>query len=156
MSVATRQAWSVEDSAQLYDIARWSDDYFHVSDDGTVLVSPDRNPANSIDLKQLVDRLAERGIRLPVLLRFNGILADRLQRLADCFAKAIEDHDYTGRYRCVYPIKVNQQRDVVQQIIHHGQHHGFGVEAGSKTGVDGRGGDDQSRNADRVQWVQGQ
>jgi arginine decarboxylase len=132
MSVATDRAWTIEDSAELYDIARWSDDYFHISDDGTLRVSPTRNPADSIDLKQLVDRLGERGIQLPVLIRFNDILADRLRQLNDCFAKAIDDHNYTNRYRCVFPIKVNQQRHVVQQIIQHGRQYGFGVEAGSK------------------------
>ena len=132
MSIATAPGWSIEDSASLYDLARWSDDYFHISNQGTLLVSPRRNPADSVDLKELVDRLGQRGIRPPVLIRFNGILADRLQTLQECFAKAITDHDYANSYRCVYPIKVNQQRDVVQQIIHHGRQFGFGVEAGSK------------------------
>jgi arginine decarboxylase len=132
MSVVTEQGWSIEDSVKLYDIARWSDDYFHISDEGTIRVSPGRHPADSIDLKDLVDTLGQRGIQLPVLFRFNGILADRLKVLNDCFAKAIDDHQYSGGYRCVYPIKVNQQRHVVQQIIQHGRQFGFGVEAGSK------------------------
>ncbi len=132
MSIATEQDWSIQDSADLYDIARWSDDYFHISDRGTVQVSPRRNPAESVDLSELVNRLRERGIKLPILFRFNDILADRLQTLNDCFAKAIADHQYTSDYRCVYPVKVNQQRHVVQQIIHHGRQYGFGVEAGSK------------------------
>ena len=132
MSVVIDQGWSIEESAELYDIARWSDDYFHISEAGTIRVSPGRDPANSIDLKELVDRLGQRGIRSPILIRFNGILADRLQVLNDCFANARADHHYTGSYRCVYPIKVNQQRDVVQQIIQHGRQYGFGVEAGSK------------------------
>jgi arginine decarboxylase len=132
MSIAAEQSWTIEDSAALYDIDRWSDDYFHISESGTVLVSPDRDPTNAIDLKQLVDRLSQRGLELPILIRFNGILADRLKRLHDCFALAIEDHAYRNCYRCVYPIKVNQQRDVVHQIIRHGRGYGFGVEAGSK------------------------
>jgi arginine decarboxylase len=132
MSIAVDQGWSVEDSAALYEIARWSDDYFHISDSGTLLVSPDRDPNNAVDLKELVDRLGQRGLDLPILIRFNGILADRLKRLNDCFAQAIEEHHYENRYRCVFPIKVNQQRDVVHQIIQHGRQYGFGVEAGSK------------------------
>lgn len=132
MSVATDQGWSIEDAAALYDIARWSDDYFHISDAGTLLVSPDRDPANAIDLKELVDRIGHRGLDLPVLIRFNGILADRLKRLNDCFERAIEEHEYKNGYRCIFPIKVNQQRDVVHQIIQHGSPYGFGVEAGSK------------------------
>lgn len=132
MSIATKQNWTIQDSADLYDIARWSDDYFHISDQGTIQVSPNRNPAESIDFRELVDRLGQRGIQLPILFRFNDILADRLQTLNDCFSKAIADHQYGNRYRCVYPIKVNQQRDVVQQVIQHGRKFGFGVEAGSK------------------------
>lgn len=132
MSVATRETWTIEDSAALYEIARWSDDYFHISEDGTLRVSPNRDPANSIDLKLLIDQLRERGLDLPILLRFNGILADRLRHLNDCFNQAIDNHGYQNRYRCVFPIKVNQQRDVVQQIIQHGGEYGFGVEAGSK------------------------
>ncbi|NNE01111.1 MAG: biosynthetic arginine decarboxylase [Pirellulaceae bacterium] len=132
MSVAKKSHWTVEDSAALYNIARWGEDYFHVSESGTVLVSPDRDPARSIDLKELVDNLSERGLGLPILIRFNGILQDRLTRLHDCFALAIDDHEYTGDYKCVFPIKVNQQREVVQQVIQHGREYGFGVEAGSK------------------------
>ena len=116
----------------MYDIARWGDDYFHISEQGTLLVSPERDPSSSIDLKELVQRLRERGLQLPILIRFNGILRDRVKRIHDCFAKAIDDHDYQNRYRLVYPIKVNQQRDVVQQVIRHGREFGFGIEAGSK------------------------
>lgn len=132
MSVAVSPTWTIQDTADLYDIARWSDDYFHFSDSGHLLVSPDRDPANAIDVKELVDRLGQRGLELPILVRFNGILADRLKRMNDCFTAAIDEHQYNGCYRCVFPIKVNQQRDVVQQVIAHGRQYGFGVEAGSK------------------------
>src|SRR6056297_181510 len=132
MSVATDKAWTIEDSAELYRLANWSDGYFHISDAGKLMVSPDRDPEGGVDLDELVDRIDQRGLDLPVLIRFNGILANRLKRLHDCFAKAIAEHDYRNRYRCVYPIKVNQQRDVVQQVIEHGREFGFGVEAGSK------------------------
>ena len=132
MSVSVDRCWSVKDSEDLYDIARWSGDYFHVAPNGNLCVSPKRNPAECIDLKRLIDQLGERGLELPVLLRFNGILADRLKHMHDCFTQAIESHQYQNRYRCVFPIKVNQQRDVVQQIIQHGREYGFGVEAGSK------------------------
>ncbi|MGB7324699.1 MAG: biosynthetic arginine decarboxylase [Rubripirellula sp.] len=131
-TTTTTPKWTVENSAELYDIERWSDDYFHISDNGTLAVSPDRNRANAIDVKELVDRLDQRGLDLPILIRFNGILADRLKRMNDCFAEAIDQHDYQNRYRCIFPIKVNQQRDVVQQVIAHGRQYGFGVEAGSK------------------------
>lgn len=132
MSVASEKRWTVQESAQLYEIEQWAGNYFHIASNGNLCVSPDRNSENSIDLKHLVDQLGERGLELPVLLRFNGMLADRLKHLNDCFLNAIESHDYQNRYRCVFPIKVNQQRGVVQQVIQHGREFGFGVEAGSK------------------------
>ncbi|TWT49109.1 Biosynthetic arginine decarboxylase [Rubripirellula amarantea] len=132
MKQALADRWTIKDSAAEYGIDRWGDDYFSISDNGTVLVSPGRDAQSSIDLKSLVDSLTDRGIELPILLRFNGILRDRLHRLNDCFAQAISDHQYENRYRCVFPIKVNQQRDVVQQIVTAGSKLGFGIEAGSK------------------------
>jgi arginine decarboxylase len=131
MSIA-ESSWTIDDAAELYDITRWSEDYFHISAAGTVLVSPSRDPSQAIDLKRLIDTLGQRGLQLPILLRFNGILQDKLKTIHECFAKAIADHDYRNIYRLVFPIKVNQQRDVVQQIIRHGREFGFGVEAGSK------------------------
>jgi arginine decarboxylase len=132
MSIAESETWTGADSAELYDINRWGDGYFHISPDGRFLVSPDRNPDKAIDLKDLVERLQKRGLDLPILVRFNGILQDRLRQLNDCFSRAIEDHNYENRYRCVFPIKVNQQREVVQKVIQYGSEFGFGVEAGSK------------------------
>jgi arginine decarboxylase len=124
--------WTIDEAAREYGIDRWGDDYFSISPDGHVLVSPDRRKDSAIDLKDLIDSLHDRGLELPILLRFNGILRDRLHRLDDCFRKAIEDHKYQNRYRCVFPIKVNQQREVVQQIVAEGATLGFGIEAGSK------------------------
>jgi arginine decarboxylase len=124
--------WTLDDAMAQYGIERWGDGYFSISNDGTVLVSPDPSQSGTIDLKALVDRLVERGLELPILIRFNGILRDRLRRMAKCFEKAIDDHEYTNRYRCVFPIKVNQQREVVQQIVSEGSLLGFGIEAGSK------------------------
>ncbi len=132
MSIAESEVWKGSDSAALYDINRWGDGYFHVSPEGRFLVSPDRNPEKAIDLKDLIDRLQQRGLDLPILVRFNGILQDRLRQLNDCFGRAIDEHDYQNRYRCVFPIKVNQQREVVQKVIQYGSEFGFGVEAGSK------------------------
>ena len=83
-------------------------------------------------MKELIERLQMRGLDLPILLRFNGILKDRLREMHDVFAQAIKDHDYKGKYICVYPIKVNQQRHVVEQVVQYGKVYGFGLEAGSK------------------------
>ena len=132
MSVAAYGSWSPSDSELLYEIERWADGYFRVSEQGHLLVTPDRDPAASIDLRNLVERLQKRGLELPVLVRFNGILEDRLRRLHDAFDQAISDYGYQNRYRCVYPIKVNQQREVVQKVIEYGRGYGFGIEAGSK------------------------
>ncbi|TWU23132.1 Biosynthetic arginine decarboxylase [Novipirellula galeiformis] len=96
------------------------------------MVSPSRDPEQAIDMKNLVDGLTQRGLDLPILIRFNGILRDRLKRLSESFADAIAEHEYNNTYRCVFPVKVNQQRDVVEQFAKHGREFGFGIEAGSK------------------------
>ncbi|MEX2115159.1 MAG: biosynthetic arginine decarboxylase [Pirellulales bacterium] len=124
--------WAATDAAELYDIARWGKGYFSIGDDGHVRVHPDKNPERAIDLKQLVDRLQMRGIDLPILIRFADILQHRLAEIHSAFARAIADHGYGGSYCCVYPIKVNQQRQVVEEVLRFGKPYQFGVEAGSK------------------------
>lgn len=129
--VPTR-SWSPVDASEFYDVPRWGKGYFSVGQNGQLLVHPDRDPSRFIDLKELIDRLQLRGLDLPILVRFNGILKDRLRDIHDAFATAIREHDYKGTYACVYPIKVNQQREVVEKIIEYGKPYGFGLEAGSK------------------------
>lgn len=124
--------WTTQQSAQEYGIDRWGSPYFSISPKGTVQVSPNRHDASVIDLKQLVDQLTDRGIQMPTLIRFNGILRDRLHTMDECFSNAIKQYGYTNRYRCVFPIKVNQQREVVKQIAAESHALGFGIEAGSK------------------------
>jgi arginine decarboxylase len=128
----TARGWTTTDAAEMYDVPRWGKGYFSVGTNGNLRVHPDRDPNRSVDLKELVDRLDLRGLDLPVLVRFNGILRDRLKELHDVFAHAIKEHDYKGKYACVYPIKVNQQRQVVEKIVEYGRPYGFGLEAGSK------------------------
>jgi arginine decarboxylase len=113
-------------------VPRWGKGYFSVNDRGHIQVHPTKEPHLAIDMKDLIERLQMRGLDLPILLRFNGILKDRLREINDVFAQAIKDHDYKGRYICVYPIKVNQQRHVVEQVVNYGKVYGFGLEAGSK------------------------
>lgn len=120
------------DAVELYDVARWGKGYFSVSADGHVLVHPTRDPERFMDLKQLVDTLVLRGIDPPILLRFPEMLGNQLAELKQVFDAAIAEHNYQGRYVCVYPIKVNQQRHVVEEINNYGRAHGFGLEAGSK------------------------
>jgi len=124
--------WSSIDAAEMYEVPRWGNGYFSVSRNGNVHVHPDRDPNRSVDLKELVERLQMRGLDVPVLLRFNGIIRDRLFVLHKAFSDAIREHGYGGSYACVYPIKVNQQREVVEKVVEYGREFGFGLEAGSK------------------------
>ena len=127
-----RRPWSTVDAAKLYGIQQWGSGYFSVNAEGHVAVHPTQDPAVSVDLKKLVDELRERDIALPILLRFTDILRHRMGRIHAAFAKAIVDHDYRGQYSCVYPIKVNQQKHVVEEVERFGREYGFGLEAGSK------------------------
>ena len=124
--------WSVQDAADLYCVREWGKGYFGVNERGHMVAMPTKDPNASIDLKQLVDDLSVRGINPPVLLRFTDILRHRVGDIAEAFRNAIADNAYQGEYRCVYPIKVNQQRRVVEEICDFGAAHGFGLEAGSK------------------------
>ena len=124
--------WKLHDSFETYDVKNWGKGYFGINKLGHVTVHPDKDPERSIDLKVLVDQLRDRGIQAPVLLRFTDILKHRIDEIAAAFRKAMDDYEYAGSYSCVYPIKVNQQRHVVEEVIHFGKEHSFGVEAGSK------------------------
>src|SRR5215813_6462001 len=124
--------WTIADAAELYEIDRWGKGYFTIGEQGHVKVHPTRDPNRSIDLKQLIDDLQRRGISLPTLVRFRDILADRLRELHEAFHGAITQHEYAGSYFHVYPIKVNQQRQVVEEVLDFGRQYQFGLEAGSK------------------------
>jgi arginine decarboxylase len=124
--------WSVKKSAELYGINYWGANYFRINDNGNVELRPQGDKGPALDLHHLVGDLTERGIRMPILLRFPDIIRSRIELLANCFSKAVEDAKYTGSYRGVYPVKVNQQKHLVEEIIEFGQFHRFGLEAGSK------------------------
>ena len=126
------ERWSIAKSVDLYDIDRWSHGYFSVNERGNVCMQVPGTNNQPIDLKELIDKLELRGIDAPVLLRFSAILRHRLREIHDVFQDAIREAGYSGSYFCVYPIKVNQQRLVVEEIIRFGKEFGFGVEAGSK------------------------
>ena len=125
-------AWRIEDSADTYDIHAWGKGYFTINSAGHVVVRPRGDPEQEIDLFELVQGLKERDLTTPVVVRFSDILAHRLQTLHDAFAQAIAENDYRNRYVAVYPIKVNQQRLVVEEVFRYGAQFGFGLEAGSK------------------------
>lgn len=124
--------WSTKKAIELYRVADWGQGYFSVNKRGHVSVHPTRQPSPAIDLKRLVNELRQRGLEPPLLLRFTDILKDRVEQVNQAFANAIADNEYRGAYRCVYPIKVNQQRHVVEEILRFGKPYGFGVEVGSK------------------------
>src|SRR6202166_1102325 len=124
--------WSIAEAGELYDVASWGKGYFSVEPNGHVWVRPDKDPARGIDLKELVDNLQLRGISLPILVRFAEILKHRLGEMHQAFSNSIGEHGYKGTYCCVYPIKVNQQRQVVEEVFKFGRPYHFGLEAGSK------------------------
>src|SRR5579871_6662596 len=124
--------WTTADAAELYDVASWGKGYFSVGKNGQVWVHPDKDPNRGLDLKELVDNLQLRGISLPLLIRFGEILKHRLGEMNQAFQNAIAEHGYRGTYCCVYPIKVNQQRQVVEEVFEYGRPYHFGLEAGSK------------------------
>jgi len=124
--------WSIAEAGELYDVASWGKGYFAVEPNGHVWVRPDKDPARGIDLKELVDNLQLRGISLPILIRFGEILKHRLGEMHQAFQNAIAEHNYKSSYCCVYPIKVNQQRQVVEEVFEYGRKYKFGLEAGSK------------------------
>jgi arginine decarboxylase len=124
--------WTVSDSAQLYGIPDWGKGYITVTAAGNVAVMPTKKPDVQVDLHEVIQGLRERGIHTPVLLRFNDLLTDRLREIRKAFDDAITDTQYQGKYACVYPIKVNQQRHVCEQIAQLAVELGFGLEAGSK------------------------
>ncbi|MGD9603853.1 MAG: biosynthetic arginine decarboxylase [Gammaproteobacteria bacterium] len=127
----TRDGWRVTDAIDLYDIHAWGRDYFSINPRGHVVVRPAAD-AREIDLLELVQGLAERDLTAPLVIRFSDILAHRLRVLHEAFAQAIAESDYRNHYVAVYPIKVNQQRLVVEEVFRYGAAYGFGLEAGSK------------------------
>ncbi len=124
--------WTPKQSSDLYRVPNWGAGFFSVSEDGDLLVHPRLSAGSAINLPKLASELDGRGVRRPILIRFSDILATRIEGLAGSFEEAIDEHDYEGRWRGVYPIKVNQQAKVVEEIIEYGAPFGVGLEAGSK------------------------
>ncbi|NIW25509.1 MAG: biosynthetic arginine decarboxylase, partial [Gammaproteobacteria bacterium] len=124
--------WSAEQSAELYRVASWGDPYFSVSAAGNVAVHPIDDSALSIDLPDVVAELNKRGVQLPVLVRFQDILRMQVRRLNEAFADAIAESGYSNAFRGVYPIKVNQLHEVVDEVLDAGRPYGLGLECGSK------------------------
>ena len=126
------RAWTIKDSLELYNVNGWGRDFFTINEAGHVEVTPGGAGSTKIDLKILVDDLRSRGLNLPLLIRFSDILRTRVEQLCGSFQQAIAENDYKGSYRGVYPIKVNQQRHVVEELVEYGRPFNLGIEAGSK------------------------
>ncbi len=130
---SSQPTWTVEQSKALYNIDGWGVGFFDINEKGHVIVRPDPDrPDASIDLFELSRDLEQQNVMLPVLLRFSDILKTRIEQLSERFHSAIREFEYTGGYTTVYPIKVNQQRHVVEEIVEFGITHGVGLECGSK------------------------
>lgn len=129
---AKSASWSPEKSAALYGINNWGNGYFRVNSNGNVIVTPHGEKGPSVDLYELTQELQDRGIRVPIMIRFPDIINRRVQLIHSCFQKAIADHAYKGQFCGVYPIKVNQQRHLVQELVRFGKNCKLGLECGSK------------------------
>ena len=123
--------WRIDDSAELYNINGWGRNYFSINDRGHVVVTPRAGMA-AVDLREVMDELKVKDISSPVLLRFPDILDNRIEKISHCFANAAETYNYTARNYMIYPIKVNQMRPVVEEIVSYGKRFNIGLEAGSK------------------------
>ena len=132
ISNSPRSHWRIEDSETLYRIEGWGQPYFSINAAGHITVSPKGERGGSLDLYELVKSLKLRNLGLPLLIRFSDILEDRIERLNACFAKAIARYNYGGVYQGVFPVKCNQQRHLIEDLVRFGKPHQFGLEAGSK------------------------
>lgn len=124
--------WGPEKSAALYGINNWGKGYFRVNQAGHVIVTPEGENGKCLDLFELTQDLMERGIRVPIMIRFPDIIKSRVELMHACFQKAFKDHNYKGQYQGVYPIKVNQQRHLVEELVYFGRNLRLGLECGSK------------------------
>ena len=129
----TKTSWTIEDSEQLYGIEGWGEPYFSINAAGNITVSPQgASRGISLDLYELVESLKKRNIGLPLLIRFSDILADRMERLCACMNRAIARYNYNGKYQGVFPVKCNQNRHLLEDLVRYGKPYQFGLEAGSK------------------------
>ncbi|MDE6633506.1 MAG: arginine decarboxylase, partial [Muribaculaceae bacterium] len=123
--------WRIEDSSELYNIQGWGLSYFSINEEGHVQVTPKAGYA-PVDIRKVLDELKLRDISAPMLLRFPDILDDRIRKITSCFKTASKEYKFEGQSYLVYPIKVNQMRQVVEEIVSHGNKYNIGLEAGSK------------------------
>src|SRR5277367_6000978 len=124
--------WSIESARALYNIQRWGAKYFDINDAGHVIAKPLQDAGVSVDLTDVIEEAKSRGLKFPVLIRFQDILRHRVEAINKAFQSSIAEFGYQGKYRGVFPIKVNQLREVVEEILEAGKPFNFGLEVGSK------------------------
>ena len=126
------EPWDVQRAREMYNIHRWGAKYFDINEGGRVIAKPLRDAGASVDLTDVIEEAKARGLKFPVLIRFQDILRHRVESINMAFRNAITEFNYQGRYRGVFPIKVNQLREVVEEILDAGKPYDFGLEVGSK------------------------
>ena len=126
------KTWGVSDSLKLYQIENWGNQYFNINPGGNLTVHPRQGMGPGIDLMNVVEEATAQGLEMPLLIRFQDIIRHRVIQLNEAFRKAIAEANYLGRYQGVYPIKVNQMREVVEEVVDAGREYDYGLEAGSK------------------------
>jgi arginine decarboxylase len=126
------RTWGVSDSLKLYNIENWGDQYFSINPTGNLTVHPKRGEGPGVDLVSVVEEIRSGNVGMPVLIRFQDIIRHRVVALNEAFKKSVSEFGYKGKYQGVYPIKVNQMREVVEEIIDAGRPYDYGLEAGSK------------------------
>jgi arginine decarboxylase len=130
--IDAEQPWNIESARALYNIQRWGAKYFDINDAGHVVARPLQDAGASVDLTDVIEEAKERGLKFPVLIRFQDILRHRVEAINTAFRNSIAEYNFQGKYRGVFPIKVNQLREVVEEILDAGKPYDFGLEVGSK------------------------
>src|SRR5881392_1141170 len=131
-STDANDAWSIQDARNLYNIHLWGAKYFDINEAGRVIARPLRDTGAAVDLTDVIEEAKGRGLKFPVLIRFQDILRHRVESINLAFRNSISEYSYQGKYRGVFPIKVNQLREVVEEILDAGKPFDFGLEVGSK------------------------
>src|SRR5260370_16850256 len=129
------ESWDIQHARNLYNIHRWGAKYFDINETGRVIAKPLRDTGAAVDLTDVIEEAKARGLKFPLLIRFQDILRHRVESINMAFRNAITEFNYQGRYRGVFPIKVNQLREVVEEILDAGKPFDFGLEVGSKPGL---------------------
>ncbi len=132
---ALETSWGKRDALKTYNVRRWGIKYFDVNNQGNVTVAPQKEKGGAIEIIHVVKEAERRGLRLPLVIRFQDLLRHRVEELNEAFRRSIAELSYQGRYQGVFPIKVNQLREVVEEILDAGGPYHFGIEVGSQAGA---------------------